>query len=348
MRKLSSAFALTISFVIVVTSVWLLFFRNSSDANGSSDTYLNINNLSAHHGAFVAAHRSGNGTLGPENSVLSISNCISKGIDIIEIDLARSRDGIYFVFHDRTLEVTTDVETKFPARPQLFVTKNNDTLLLQYPVSAFTSKEISTLNLRERTRNEGEAAASGSQGITTDLRVPTLEEILKLTKGKILIRLDKWDDNLIRGNVPKEIAELVAEQNMFDQTLFSGRQTVEDVKALFDQYYLMVSFMPYLSSQDSADFLAAWRNTSLHRIKVSGYRIKITDENDSVAFNYLRQVRGEDKKCIYIAANVPAQSANKGDNREGWMWLFKYADFVETDKPEEMIAFIKGQSLLQK
>jgi glycerophosphoryl diester phosphodiesterase len=322
---------LTIS-LVVVAILWLIFPEEKS--------YLRINELSSKLGVFKSAHRTGNGRLGIENTVKSISKCIELGIDIIEIDLFRSKDGVYYVFHDKSFEVTTDIEDKFPPRPGTFIKKNGGTMDLLYPVTHYESEEIETLNLRVRTKNEGEI---GAVGPVTNFRIPTLEEILSITKNKILIRLDKWDDK-IRGNDPMEIVRLIAKYDMFDQTLISGKYSVDEMKKIFGEDYSKISFMPFISSKDSEEKVNEWRNAN-HGVTVSGYRFKIDDENDMKVIDYMSQIRDQDKKCIYIAANVGEQSAHKGDNERGWKWMWKYADFVETDYPEEMFQYIKKQNL---
>jgi len=55
----------------------------------------------------VIGHR-GNGAHAPENTLASFREAIALGVDAIEFDLRVSRDGVLMVFHDATLERTTD------------------------------------------------------------------------------------------------------------------------------------------------------------------------------------------------------------------------------------------------
>jgi glycerophosphoryl diester phosphodiesterase len=44
----------------------------------------------------------------PENSIPAIQNCIEKGIDIVEIDVRKTKDGQLILMHDKTVNRTTD------------------------------------------------------------------------------------------------------------------------------------------------------------------------------------------------------------------------------------------------
>lgn len=55
----------------------------------------------------MASHR-GDWRNYPENSLPAIENAIRAGADIIEVDLALTRDSVLVICHDRTIDYTTD------------------------------------------------------------------------------------------------------------------------------------------------------------------------------------------------------------------------------------------------
>ena len=55
----------------------------------------------------VIGHR-GNRAHAPENTLASFEEAVALGVDALEFDLRVSRDGVLIVFHDPTLERTTD------------------------------------------------------------------------------------------------------------------------------------------------------------------------------------------------------------------------------------------------
>lgn len=103
----------------------------------------------------VAAHR-GAHLEAPENSMAAFRKCIEMGIDIIELDVRCTKDGKLVCVHDKTVNRTTNGTG---------------------PVDSFTFEEIRKLKLKHN-------------GKLTDEQIPTLEEALLLTKGKILVDLD--------------------------------------------------------------------------------------------------------------------------------------------------------------
>ena len=102
----------------------------------------------------VAAHR-GLWKVTAENSLESIEAAIEAGIDIVELDVKRTRDGVLILMHDKTLGRTTNGFG---------------------PVYLRKYKYIQGLCL------EGPGGK--------DYKVPTLEEALLKAKGKILVNID--------------------------------------------------------------------------------------------------------------------------------------------------------------
>ena len=44
----------------------------------------------------------------PENSIQAIQNCIDMGVDMVEIDIRKTKDGHLVLMHDRTIDRTTN------------------------------------------------------------------------------------------------------------------------------------------------------------------------------------------------------------------------------------------------
>lgn len=109
---------------------------------------------------FVVSHR-GDWRNAPENSLQAIRNCIDMGVDMVEIDLKKTKDGHLILMHDKTIDRTTTGKGK-PAD--------------------FTLAEIRQFAMRN------------GAGHRTAHIVPTLEEAMLLAKGKILVNIDKGYD----------------------------------------------------------------------------------------------------------------------------------------------------------
>lgn len=109
----------------------------------------------------VAAHRAAHNEY-PENSLDAIRKSIELGVDIIEIDVKVSKDGVPFLMHDRTMDRTT--------------TGKGDP-------EELTWEELQQFNIVDK-------------GKTTSLKIPTLEDALELADGKILVDLDLKTDRI--------------------------------------------------------------------------------------------------------------------------------------------------------
>jgi glycerophosphoryl diester phosphodiesterase len=121
----------------------------------------------------VIAHRGASGYL-PEHTTESATLAHALGADFIEQDVVLSQDGIAVVFHDVTLENTTNVAELFPTRG-----RNG-----KFHVFDFTVAELQQLNISERFRfPENSDAGQRFPQNTGRFRLSTLEEHLQLIRG---------------------------------------------------------------------------------------------------------------------------------------------------------------------
>lgn len=140
----------------------------------------------------VTAHRGFSGEY-PENTLAAFRAAIATGADMVELDVHLTRDNELVVIHDDTLERTTDG-------------KGN--------VADKTLAELKRLDagFKFNPRFAGE-------------RIPTLAEVLDVTRGRILVNIE-----LKKGkNFPYTMEELadrtlvvVEKAGMLDQVLFSS------------------------------------------------------------------------------------------------------------------------------
>jgi glycerophosphoryl diester phosphodiesterase len=127
----------------------------------------------------VAAHRAAHAKY-PENSLDAIREAIRLKVDIIEIDVKVSKDGVPFLMHDRTMDRTTNGK----GDPE-----------------EFTWEELQGLAIVEK-------------GKVTRLKIPSLEQALNEAHGKILVDLDLKTDRL------DDLFRIVEKTSMQDYVLF--------------------------------------------------------------------------------------------------------------------------------
>lgn len=155
----------------------------------------------------VVAHR-GDWRNFPENSLEAIDNAIKLGVDIVEIDVQRTKDGQLIVMHDALLDRTTTGKGR---------------------VDEWLLDSIKTLNLKN------------GCNIKTKHKVATLEEALMHAKGKIMLNLDKADRYF------DEIYPLMQKTGTTKQIIMKGGKSAEDVKAKFGDYLEDVIYMPIVN-----------------------------------------------------------------------------------------------------
>ena len=130
----------------------------------------------------VVSHR-GDWRNAPENSLQAFKNCIAMNVDMIELDLKKTKDGQLVIMHDNTINRTTSGQGK---------------------PSDYTLGELKKLHLR-----------NGIQ-IETAHRIPTLEEVLNETKGKILINIDQGYDFF------QDVYALIVKTGSLDKVLINS------------------------------------------------------------------------------------------------------------------------------
>ncbi|MBP9706184.1 MAG: glycerophosphodiester phosphodiesterase [Oligoflexales bacterium] len=126
----------------------------------------------------IIAHRGGK-ALWPENTLFSLKNAANLGVDWLEFDIQSSADGHALVFHDDTLERTTNGVG---------------------PISALSLEELRSLDAAYNwTKDDGASFPYRNK----EIKIPLLEEVFQaLPKMRMLIELKST------GN-PQELCRLI-------------------------------------------------------------------------------------------------------------------------------------------
>lgn len=123
----------------------------------------------------VVAHRGGS-SLGPENTLLAIERGIQAGADMVEIDIHQTRDGQLVVCHDESIDRTTDGSGL---------------------IRELTFDEIRSYNIVDANGNK------------TDLKIPTLDEVLELVNGRVKLLIEIKRTNDIYQGIEKQMVDAV-------------------------------------------------------------------------------------------------------------------------------------------
>lgn len=257
----------------------------------------------------VVAHR-GCWKSTAENSISSIRKCIELGVDIVELDVRRSRDDQLVLMHDETVNRTTNGRGA---------------------VSNLSSGEISNLFLR---RQQG-----GTETAFLDEKVPTLREAYAAAKGKILINIDA------KGDVVADAIKLAEEMDVSDQIIIKAELDAND--PLLRDYRDLVKngfFMPKITQSERplSNVAAAFSYLKPTAIEVKAsseaYIKEGADDIEELGARF----------WINTLSESPEKAAGHVDNvavsdpAKHWGKLIELGvDIIQTDEPELLIDYLK-------
>jgi glycerophosphoryl diester phosphodiesterase len=150
----------------------------------------------------VIAHRGASGHA-PENTLAAVDKAAELGVQWVENDVQRTRDGELVVIHDDSLQRTTDVETVFPDRAP-------------WKVKDFTAAEIARLD-----------AGSWFGPAYAGARVPTLEQYLRRVEShhqKLLLEIKKPE---LYPGIERDTLKVLANEGWLDRGHVTERLVVQ-------------------------------------------------------------------------------------------------------------------------
>lgn len=246
----------------------------------------------------------------PENSLEAIQSSIEMGVDMLEIDVQRTKDGVLILMHDHNLDRTTTG------------TGN---------IADTNWEDIAKLNLKDH------------QGNVTAYKVPKLEDALLACKDRIMINLDKADRYF------DEVFEMLERTGTTNLIVMKGGQPAAEVKAKFGKYLEKVIYMPVVnidkpeSEQAIYDFLndlkpvafeLCWNNPeSLVPAKME----KALKGKSLIWYNTLW-----DWLC---AGHNDDKAVDDPDGTYGFMIDTLGARILQTDRPQMMIEYLRSRNL---
>lgn len=259
-----------------------------------------------HDKIMVIAHRA-DWREAPENSVMAVKKAIEKGVNMVEIDLALTKDSVLVLMHDNTIDRTTTGKGK---------------------PSDYTLEEIKKFYLKD------------GLGVPTQMRIPTLDEILDTTQGKIFINLDKAFDYF------DLVYPVLKKRNLFDEVLFKGTATYEEFNRKYKAIKNEIHYMPIVRLANHEGWPKI--NDYMNHYKVYGFELTLgSDESHMINFKEIQKSGAR----VWVNSLWPQQSAGHHDdlvleNPDAYEWFVKNnINSIQTDRPKELIDFLKRKKL---
>ena len=259
---------------------------------------------------FVVSHR-GDWRNAPENSLQAIQNCIDMGVDMVEVDLKKTKDGEIILMHDKKIDRT---------------------MTGQGAPEEYTLAELKKMNLRN------------GAGHATDHKVATLRDAMTLAKGKILVNIDKGYDYF------DDVYKILEETGTLNQCVIKAGKKYEEVKEEKPVALDKMIFMPVIKlSKENAEkrvkgfdrnykpmmYELVFDNDSketlnkIHYTKKSGSRIFINSLWPELCGGH------HDDRAV-----------EKGEVEKSWGWIIKRgASLIQTDRPAQLLTYLRSRGL---
>ncbi|MBW6527600.1 glycerophosphodiester phosphodiesterase family protein [Sphingomonas sp. RHCKR7] len=269
--------------------------------------------VAAHRGCHAPAPHHGLGASVPENSRAALERCVALGVDVMEVDVRRSADGVLVILHDATVDRTTDG---------------------QGAVDRLGWAELQRLHLRLGAEGEG-----GDGAAVSEERLLTLDQMLALARGRILLNLD------VKANIYAEVAAAVRRARM-EQAIILKSEVGADTPAMAaEPTFAGVGYMPILLNPGRRADLAA-----LLRRQTAAPAHPLGVELPRLGAAQLVQVSAAARACgvrLWVNSLWEGFAAGYGGDREALrdpdaVWGRLYRDgvsIIQTDEPEALLRY---------
>lgn len=290
--------------VICIICVHSAFARLKSDS--IRGTLLNPHS----NEVLVVSHRA-DWRNAPENSIQAVQNCIEMGVDMVEIDLKKTKDGHLIIMHDKTIDRTTTGKGK----PE-----------------DYTLEELKKFYLKSGT------------GHPTSHRIPTLEEVMLLCKGKVLVNIDQG------YNYFREVYDILEKTGTADQCVIKAGLPYLRVKEENGDVFDKVIFMPIvnLCKEDAAQMIAEYQE----QMKPVAYEL-VFKTDDKTVLELIDKTKASGAK-LFINSLWPELCAGHDDDRaierkepdRAWGWIIdRGAMLIQTDRPVQLLNYLRSKGL---
>ena len=247
----------------------------------------------------------------PENSLSAIQSCLDYGVEIVELDIRKTKDGVPVLMHDKTVNRTTNGSGK---------------------VSDLTLAEIKALRLKNKS----------SKALTNE-QVPTLEEAMLLIKGKCMIYLDKCYPKVV-----KETMAVLKKTDTVDHAMFRATGTAEQVQKTFqskgiDLDEINIAFKITCSGTDKPTIEHIMSEIDLVRPEL----LQINFNNDKHPVFDPKNISAIRKRGTRFFINVLPDRLHPdpkpGKDPVHWDWAIdKGINAMQTDRPLWLASYLQG------
>jgi len=239
----------------------------------------------------IASHRGTHNDF-PENSMPAFKKGIELGIDVIEAHVRHTKDDWLVIMHDATVDRMTNGKGR---------------------VDEFSFEELRKLRLK-------------FNGQLTDEKIPTLEEVLTLAKGKILVDLD------IKTNRVPQIMQVVQRTQTENSCFFFLGQGIY-AKMLKEKNPVLRTLVRTHSEANVDSVFAVTKTEAVH----------IDGKHNTVAVT--TKIRNNGARVWINALGEVDKKAAAGDLEAYGELIKNGANMIQTDYPVLLMKYLKSKNL---
>ena len=261
------------------------------------------------HSVLVVSHRA-DWRNAPENSLQAIKNCMAMGVDMVEIDLKKTKDGQLILLHDKTIDRTT-------------TGKGNP--------EDYTLAELRQFRLRN------------GAGHKTDHVIPTFEEVMTLCKGKILVNVDKGYDYF------KDAYAILEKTGTVQQCIMKAGLPYEQVRKENGEVLEKMIFMPVINlHKDGAETIIDGYMKNLKPVAYElvfdndGEEVQrlIKKVRDSGAKIFINSLWAE-----LCGGHYDDRAVEQNEPDESWGWIIgQGVKLIQTDRPQQLLKYLREKT----
>jgi len=255
----------------------------------------------------VAAHR-GDWRNAPENSIQGLVCCINMGVDIVEMDLKKTKDGCLILMHDKTINRTTNGKG-FP--------------------EDMTLDSLRTFFLK-----------SGITG-NTKHKIPTFEEYMLAAKGKMFICVDKSYPYL------KDVVQVLKKTGTLDQVLLNGEKSLTENLKDYGDLIKQINFKPIVHTNEPRyieEYLVDFHPAVMELVYATDSSKYI--QNSQLIKSKGVKIWHNALWAELCAGHIDDIAVEQNRPQESWGWIINHgATIIQTDRPQLLLNYLRENKL---
>jgi glycerophosphoryl diester phosphodiesterase len=246
-----------------------------------------------------------------ENALSGIEACVRMGVDVVELDVRRTRDGALVLMHDETVDRTTNGTGR---------------------VSDLTLAQVRALRLR--------AGAGGPSAALTQESPPTFAEAIQAARGHVLVNLDAKAD--VYAEAFAELERLDA----IDLIIMKRRVTENDASLARQSPFDRVLAMPIVDQAAGATAAILAGQTQGAPVAVELIFTDLGWLNDTAPMVEAMDARvWVNTLNPNLAAGLVDTDAVTSPDRVWGILIDRGVDMLQTDAPSELIDYLHSRGL---